>query len=339
MAKIRWMICLLAVAITSVLIDLPATSAARPANQPIDVWLDVDTTNGLVDSRPHDVDDGLAVLFALHSPELSVRGVSVCFGNGRLDQTLPIARDLLARFAPDNLKTPFAGAASQDDLGKETDATAALENELKRRPLVVLALGPVTTVATVIKNHPELMGNIRQIIVVAGRRKEFGFHPPGRPELIFPDANFEKDVPAMQVLLDSKLPIVFAGYEVSSDVWITRTDLQKLGEINDCGKWINETSQPWIARWEQVQKLKGFNPFDTLAIGWLMQPENIESIDVITHIETGPDDRASASDRAAGKTKCYLICEPSPGETSQKYCTSAKPDFIRQLLQRLPQPP
>src|SRR5213076_341322 len=102
---------------------------------------------------------------------------------GRLDQTLPIAREILARFAPRDLVAQ-AGAASAQDLGKETDATMALQAALNRRPLTILALGPVTNLATVVQNHPELRGRIRQIIVVAGRQPGFGFHPPGRPDVI-----------------------------------------------------------------------------------------------------------------------------------------------------------
>ncbi len=299
---------------------------------PTDVWLDVDTTNGLVDSRPRDVDDGLAMLFALHSPELAVRGVSVCFGNGRLDQTLQITRDILSQFAPGNLKTAYSGAASSDDLGKETDATRAIEAELTQRPLTILALGPVTNIATVVKNHPELHKNIIKIVVVAGRRPGFGFHPPGRPELIFPDANFEHDPQGMQVLLDSKLPIIFAGYEVSSDVWITPKELAALAKTGPTGQWIARTSAAWMNRWVQQRHLKGFNPFDTLAVGWVIDADLMESLPVVTHIQPANATPATAGSK---KSKPLLICEPTKKASNQLYLTNAKPAFTPLLLRRL----
>lgn len=307
-------------------------SVSHAAIVPTDVWLDVDTTNGLVDSRVRDVDDGLAMLFALHSPELAVRGVSVCFGNGRLDQTLPITRDILSQFAPDNLKTAYSGAASSDDLGKETDATRALEAELTQRPLVILALGPVTNIATVVKNHPELHKNILKIVVVAGRRPGFGFHPPGRPELIFPDANFEHDPQGMQVLLDSKLPIIFAGYEVSSDVWITPKDLAVLTKTGPTGQWIARTSAAWMNRWVEQRHLKGFNPFDTLAVGWVIDPNLMESLPVVTHIQPA---NAAPVNVDSKKSKPLLICEPTKAASNQIYLTNAKSAFTPLLLRRL----
>ena len=303
---------------------------------PIDVWLDVDPANGLVlDGRPRDVDDGLTMIQAFHSPELRVRGVGVVFGNAPLEHALPIAKQITQRFGPEGLGV-FSGAASGDDLGAPTDATRALVAELRQRELVVLALGPVTNIATVVRDHPELRDRIQSIVVVAGRRPGFGFHPPGRPDLIFPDANFEKDVPGMQVLLDSDIPIRFAGYELSSDVWLTRKHLESLKTAGEVGAWIHETSQAWLARWEAREQI-GFNPFDTLAVEWVIAPDRIESISVRARIEEGLDDRATPEQRAAGKTKHYLICEPD--ETSpHRYGTKPADGFIDRLVKTLAKP-
>lgn len=326
MALIR----LLAVVLTLSLIT--QTSA-----DPIDVWLDVDPGNGLVlDGRPRDVDDGITMLQAFHSPELRVRGVGVVFGNAPLENALPVAHEITRRFGPEGLGV-YSGAASGDDLGAPTDATRALIAELQQRELTVLALGPVTNIATVVRDHPELRERIKTIVVVAGRRPGFGFHPPGRPELIFPDANFEKDVPGMQVLLDSNIPILFAGYELSSDVWLTRNHIDALKTAGAVGAWIHETSQAWLARWEARQQI-GFNPFDTLAVEWVIAPDRIESIPVRARIAEGPDDRATPEQRAAGKTKHYLICEPDDN-SPHRYGTKPADGFIDRLVKTLATPP
>jgi pyrimidine-specific ribonucleoside hydrolase len=305
--------------------------------QPIDIWLDVDTSNGLVlDGRVRDVDDGLTIVMALHSPEARVVGLSTVFGNADIDNATKVARDVLDRFGAKDMPV-HRGSASGDDFGKENDATRALAAALKDRPLHVLALGPVTNVATVVKLHPELKAQIRSILVVAARRPGFDFHPPGRPELKFPDANFEKDVPGTQLLLDSGIPIVFAGYEVSSDTWLTRDHLKRVAaEGGDGGKWLAETSEKWLSRWETVQKLPGFNPFDTLALAYLTHPQLVTGIKVTAHITTGPDDRATHEQRQAGKTKAYLICEPTDDASSKLlYLTAAKKEFVEVLAERL----
>ena len=55
---------------------------------PLDVWIDTDTAIGVPGA---DVDDGLALVQAFHSPELVVRGVSSVYGNAPLESTHPIA--------------------------------------------------------------------------------------------------------------------------------------------------------------------------------------------------------------------------------------------------------
>ncbi len=134
------------------------------------VWMDVDPAVLRGGNEP---DDGLALLQAFHSSELTIRGVSVVFGNSALDVGYRNGSEIVARFGPDDLRV-YTGAASNAELGQENDATQALQAALREEPLTILALGPVTNVATVLKNHPELSARVEEIIVVAGRRP--GFH-------------------------------------------------------------------------------------------------------------------------------------------------------------------
>ncbi len=309
------------------------------AREPINVWLDVDTSAGLIKPRVKDVDDGLALVQAFHSPEINIRGVSVCFGNAPLAEALPIAREITRRFGPSGLGV-FSGAAAAADLGVENDATRALAKELEQRQLTILALGPVTNVATVLKNRTDLRGKVRQIVVCAARRPGFGFYVPDRPEAVLPDANFEKDAPAMQLLLDSGVQIVFAGYESSCDTWLSREDLESIAGKSESGKWVRDVSQDWIARWESMRGPRGFNPFDTLCVGYITHPGLLQTIEVSAHITTGPDDRAGTGLAATRPTKPYLIAEPHQGNAVKHiYCTSAKPEFRQTLLARLVGPP
>ncbi len=299
------------------------------------VWLDVDTAMGPVSDRPRDVDDGLTIVQALATPELRVAGISAVFGNAPLPAAVSNTRRIVDRFASPAVPV-YAGAASAADLGRETAATRALAEGLEREPLSVLALGPVTTVATVVARRPELRRRIRQIVLVAARRPGFDFHPVGRPELKFPDANFEKDVPAMRLLLDAGIPLVFAGYEASSDVWLTRAHLDAVAGRGANGAWIRDQSLAWLERWEGVLKLRGFNPFDTLAVGWIVHPEWFTSIRADAHITDGPDDRVGDGPAASRATKAYLVCEPAAdADASHVYLTSTAAAFLPWLIERL----
>ena len=149
---------------------------ARP-NGPIPVWIDTDPAVGVKD---RDVDDGFALVQAFNSPEVAVRGVSVVFGNAPLPEGWLIGGRIVERFGAAGLKA-YRGAASAAERGTETDASRALTAALRAEPLVVLALGPATNVATVLVNHPELAPRIVRIVAVAGRRWNSTAWPRLRP--------------------------------------------------------------------------------------------------------------------------------------------------------------
>lgn len=309
--------------------------AAAPGRAAIDVWIDADTAIGLPLA---DVDDGLALLQAFHSPELSIRGLSVVFGNGALEKEMPIARELCERFGPAGL-VPQRGAASAKEFGAGTDVTRAIAAALAERPLTILAIGPLTNVGTLVKLHPELQERIQRIVIVAGRRPGQKFMSGPAQKTGHRDFNFELDPPAMQALLDTKIELVFAPWEVSSHVWLTRDDLAKLRESGPPGAYIAEKSGPWIGMWEKNFGAPGFNPFDTLAVGWLTHPDLIESFEAEAWIEQAPDDRAAPGKPAPDKP--YLLVKESQSSGARKivYCFRPKPEFKAALMERLADAP
>jgi pyrimidine-specific ribonucleoside hydrolase len=142
------------------------------------------------------------------------------------------------------------------------------------------------------------------------------------------------DPAAMRAILDTEIPLVFAPWEVSSQVWISRADLEALGRSGRSGAWVAETSRSWIERWEKSIDTRGFNPFDTLALGWLTHPRSIDAQEMRMAIEEAPDDRAIAGQPAAMKP--YLVARPGPGQgRTAIYCFAPKAEFKELLLQRL----
>src|SRR6185295_12927627 len=95
-------------------------------------------------------------------------------------------------------------------------------------PLTILALGPATNVATVLANHPELAARVTRVIAVAGRRPGQRFTTGTSNRAGHRDFNFELDPRAFQVLLDSKVELVLAPFEISSKIWMTAADLDRL---------------------------------------------------------------------------------------------------------------
>ncbi len=329
---------------------MSAADSARTAarRSPIDVWLDVDPAAGLPE---HEVDDALAMIQAFHSPELCVRGVSVVYGNADLVQALPIGREVAARFGPAGLGV-HAGAARREELGAPTPAVEAIAAALRERPLTLLALGPLTNVATVVTRHPELQDRIERMVVVAGRRPGQEFRASDVQPEPFPDFNFENDPEAARVLLESPVPLVLAPWEVSSHVLVTTADLDELGRSGEPGAWLARNCRSWLGLWRERFHVDGFNPFDTLAVSAVTHPALIASVDVALSIEParrrGAGDGGlespapSAAPVAARRLQSdvQLIADVDrPGGRRATYCYKPSPELKPILLERLARRP
>jgi inosine-uridine nucleoside N-ribohydrolase len=301
------------------LITLVALEAA-----PVPVWIDTDpwaTPGG------HEVDDAIALLQAFASPELAVRGVSLTYGNADLPTASVIGRKIVSAFGPAGLPV-FDGAAGPGDLGKETDATRAIADALRRERLTILVLGPGTDVATVVKNHPELAARVVEIIAVAARRPGQKFLSGPRQITPFRDYNFELDPKSFQVLLDTRIPLTFAPWEISSKVWLTHEDIAAVAQRRPAAQWLVPALGDWLALWNRQFGTDGFNPFDALAVGYLVARRDLTCEQMSAKIET------RASDTSSGD-KPYLVVRGATSSRTVRYCFDVAPDFKRDLLNRL----
>lgn len=241
------------------------------------VWIDTDPAVG---EYQKDVDDGLALIQSFNSNEIKIEGISTVFGNTQSDKSFAIAKELVHRFGPKHILVS-PGASSPSALGIETPATRALAKALARGKLSILALGPLTNIATVIQNHPELINQIGQVIAVAGRRPGQRFLTGTYNKKPHRDLNFELDVPAFKTLLESKIKVVLTPFELSSQVWIKHADVKRMKRSGPASRWLSQPSNDWLEYWERNFKVDGFNPFDTLAVGYLVNPK-LMSCDTLT---------------------------------------------------------
>jgi len=309
-----------------------ASSSGAPTR--VRVWIDTDPALG---EPERDVDDGFALVQAFRSPELEIRGISVVFGNTPLDRGLPIAQRLARQFGPPALRV-FGGSPSADSRGAETDASRALAAALRVEPLTILALGPATNVATVLERHPALARRIVRIVSVAGRRPGQRFTTGTANLKGHRDFNFELDPEAFRVLIRSKVPLVLAPFEISSSVWIESPDLDRLASGPPAARVLATPARHWLELWRRLFAVNGFNPFDALAVGYVVSPAGFECESLPIEIQTLLDDVTEPGMQGTTvQRKPYLLVSESFTSAPARalYCSKAPPDFKRELLERL----
>lgn len=254
------------------------------------IWIDTDPALGYSeDDRPKDVDDAFLIVEALHDPEFEVTGITSVSGNSPASVGYVVASDLAQRVDDRIPVIEGASAPGTEEEGFVCDgATEAIAAALREGPLALIAIGPLTNIAAVIQHFPELVSNIESCIVVAGRSVDQVFELHGANGI--PDFNFECDPLSVRVLMESSVPVVCVGFELTSQVVVTRGDLEAARGRSPLGDVLIEGALPWLEWWTGVfPNDGGFHPWDSAALAYLKHPEWFQSTERGWRIRRSPD--------------------------------------------------
>ncbi|NRT17130.1 pyrimidine-specific ribonucleoside hydrolase [Flavobacterium sp. 28A] len=285
------------------------------------VWFDTDLMIGMPDKTAREVDDGITLIMALKQPQIEIVGISSIT---YVDYSFPIINKILGWHNKGAAIPVYKGSPNANDLGVENDGTRALYAALKKEKLTILALGPMTNIATLIQNHPDIIPQIKKITICAARTPGLPFNP-GNGKLNVFDYNYEFDYKSMDVVLDTSIPLVFAGYEPSSYTFIGNIDLASLDQNEEADKWLFDIVQPWMEKNEKYFGVRGFIPFDCSTLGVITHPDYFTYYrDIPIKVNYRKNDALEV--QPAVPYKNFL-------EVSYKYKTKKKVDYAIRALQ------
>lgn len=294
---------------------LVATTACRrtpdaPRDGRTAVWLDVSPAFG---DPPRNPDDALALLQAFGSERLRVRGVSVTFGNVPLVRGYPSAQELMTRIDTGLLR-PWRGASSAEEQAAPTEATELLEEALRAERLTIVAVGPATTLASVLLRHPEIANRIERVVLVAGRT-------PAAGDAVGTDANVAADPGSLQVVLDSQLPVTLVAGDLTIGVGMTGADLDRLDTGQGPIKLITPSARLWL---QELTSRTGAQTFPVPAM---------LAVDVAAH----PGElrcEAAIATLAGDAARRSLLVSSTPGSPGRAvtWCHTADPDAKARVI-------
>ncbi len=263
---------------------LPIVKNGPAVRMPKRVWIDTDAACG--HSRTTDPDDCLALLLLARAPGIEIAGISSVFGNAPLGVTDRTTRDLAAILRAAGAKVPPISRGSgapwpESGSAAAQPAHAALRKALEEGPLTLLALGPLTNIATALKGRPDLQARVERLVAVMGRRPGHLFHPAegqGGGMLfghgpVFRDFNFDQDRIAATSVLAMRLPTTFMPYDAARDVSLTSHDLTTLQASGKAAAWLARRARGWLDFWREGIGRPGFFPFDLLAGAYILEPQ------------------------------------------------------------------
>jgi inosine-uridine nucleoside N-ribohydrolase len=212
----------------ALLMTSPPTADAG-ASAKIPVILDTDIGS--------DVDDAFALALALASPELDVRAITT------VGSQADARAGLVGRFLASAGLGPVplgSGRPPQPELavdrqvqyggpaagGPPRPAVALMAATLRAGAgkTTVLALGPLTNVARLLKEHPELHGRIERIVVMGGSVRR-GYEGKAPPEV---EWNIKGDVAAARAVFEAGLPLTVVPLDATATVRLDRARRERL---------------------------------------------------------------------------------------------------------------
>ncbi len=266
------------------------------------------------------VDDALALLLALRSPELQVEAVTTVSGNVPVEQATknaallldlfgPEPRPILARGAAQPLRKGFIRAQSvhgSDGLGELNrfknpdgsprylypqlpadvpDATQVLMDLLRRYPdeLSLITLGPLTNLERALKADEKRVKGLREVVIMGGAIDVPGNITPAAEFNIFVDPHAAKRV------FQSGLPIKLVPLDVTERVCLQQMEIENLARVMDepLGRFICDVTSKSMEYMKQVRGMAAILLHDPLAVGVAIDPSMVKTtflhVDVETH--------------------------------------------------------
>ena len=287
----------------------------------------------IIDTDPGQ-DDAAAIMLALASPELHVLGITAVAGNVPLDLTTRNARIVTEICGKSDIRV-FAGAekplvrklvTAEHVHGKtgldgvelfeparplETGhAVDFIIETLRSEPagsVTLCALGPLTNLAMVVQRAPDLIPNVREIVLMGG-----GFFEGGN---ITPSAEFNifVDPEAAKIVFGSGAPITMMPLDVTHKVMTTKVRIDRLRANGNRASLVMADMLEFFERFDEEKYGTDGGPLhDPTVIAWLLDPDMFTGRSCNVEIETGSELTLGATVvdwwKVTGRSENAFVC-------------------------------
>jgi inosine-uridine nucleoside N-ribohydrolase len=258
----------------------------------------------VIDTDPG-VDDAVAILLALASPELDVLALTTVTGNVDLAKTTLNARRLLdlAR-RPDVIvaagcaealtgATRYEGEVhGADGLGDldwdeprsprhAEHAVEVLWHLIEQGPLTIVAIGPLTNLAVLLMRHPEAGERVEQVVIMGGASFEGNVTPSA-------EFNIWADPEAAQRVFAAPWPITVMPLDLTHQATLNDADLAYFRSLGTkTGRRVADMLEPYAAFHDEWYGSRDVIMHDAMAVYELLDPGAIAKQGVAISVETG----------------------------------------------------
>jgi inosine-uridine nucleoside N-ribohydrolase len=276
------------------------------------------TRHVIIDTDPG-IDDALALILALQSPELCVDAITTVSGNVHVDLATQNALTVLGLFPPMHRPPVAKGAArpllrvlstaahvhGDDGLGGVSrlrstagqpcypaasatriaqDAVPCLLELIRRAPgeLTLIALGPLTNLAQAWRRDAHTFRQLAEVVMMGG-----AVTVPGNVTAVA-EFNIYVDPEAAQIVFASGVPITLIGLDVTEQVRLTveMIDQYVRPTGSPLSQFVVDCTAQTIQFSTRVERPPGMAMHDPLAVGALIDPAIVHTVPLSVQVET-----------------------------------------------------
>ncbi len=262
----------------------------------------------IIDCDPG-IDDSLALMLAAASPEIEIAAITTVSGNVPADMGALNARKVLKQigrldipvFAGEMvpLKRPYVDAMDThgaDGMGEsflpdapghfeQVGAVEQMAQLLEKEELSIIALGPMTNLASLFRLRPELLQHVTELVSMGGSFKSHGNCSP------VAEYNYWCDPEAAdfcyQLFAGAGKKIHMVGLDVTRSIVLTPNVLEYICRLDEeTGDFIRKITRFYMDfHWKQ-EGIIGCVINDPLAVAYLIDRSVCSGFDSFTRVET-----------------------------------------------------
>jgi pyrimidine-specific ribonucleoside hydrolase len=259
------------------------------------------TTPIVIDCDPGH-DDAIAILLALASPEVELRGITTVAGNQTLDKTTRNALKVLELAGRTDIPVAVGadapltrvlrtaanvhGESGLDGPDLPEPTTAPVDGHAADRlaewlePGVVLVpTGPLTNVALLLERHPDVRDRLERIVWMGGAIAEGNTTPAA-------EFNAYVDPEAAAAVFGSGIPVTMIGLDITHMALFDGSHAERLRGAGKAGQAVAELADFFLEFHRQRYAFEGAPIHDAMAVAHVIDPTLVRTVECNISIET-----------------------------------------------------
>jgi len=265
-------------------------------------------TRIIIDTDPG-IDDAMAIVYALASPELDVIGLTTVFGNAHVETCTNNALRILdiagrpdipvAQGAGRPLASVYRGPATHvhgvngladvplPDASRSAlalDAAHFIIEQVMAAPgeITLVPIGPLTNIALAMLLRPDLPQHLAGMVIMGGAAFVPGNSSPAA------EANIFNDPEAADIVFGADCPIVMCGLDVTEATIMSSAQIDSLGASSNARAQMAAAILPYYRDFHVSHGgPDGIHVHDSTCISYLLAPQHYKSVQHPIRVDTG----------------------------------------------------